>query len=284
MRTKQARVPVRRNGNTQVAVYLVIFIAAMLVLLPIFTMVATSLKTNHESQISTRFFPEKISFENYGLVISRSNFLMNMGNSAVVAVLLTVATIALSSLAGYALSRFKGRFFSIFSTVLLMLYIFPKMLALIPLFTIFVKLRLIDTKLALIASYLTVSLPFSIWMIKGFFDSVPWELEEAAMIEGVSQFGSFVRIILPLSTPGLAAVGIYAFIYAWKEFMQASIILRKDAGKTISVGLYVFVQQFNIDWGSMLAAATMASVPIALFLIFAQKYIVQGLTAGAVKG
>ncbi len=251
--------------------------------IPLVVMVLTSLKPVDEVYLTTRIFPSHFSLTNYRLALTQTTFARNIYNSVINAGMVVLMITALAGMTGYALSRYRSRFFRVYSRMLFMLYIFPGMLVLLPLFTLFQKLRLVDTRLGIMLAYLASLMPFSIWMAKGFFDTIPFEMEEAAMIEGASQFRSFLVIVAPLSAPGLAAVAINAFVACWKEYMMANILLRSDEMKPITVGLTIFVQQFSTDWGGLLAGSTLSTIPVIFFLAFAQKYIVQGLTAGAVK-
>jgi ABC-type glycerol-3-phosphate transport system permease component len=192
--------------------------------------------------------------------------------------------VVVAIVAGYALSRFKGRVFSFYQILLLMLQLFPAILLLIPLFVIFTSLGLVDKLGACILAYTTMNLSFSIWMVKGYMDSLPFDLEEAAMIDGCTQFGAFLRVIVPISMPGISTVGIFTFINSWGEYTLASILLRSDANYTLTLGLQKFVLQFTADWPSLMTASTIATLPTILFLVFAQKYLIRGMSAGAVKG
>lgn len=264
--------------------YLVIAVLILGVNLPFLSMASTALKERGEALSSLKFFPEKPQFGNFAYVLGKTTFGRNIMNSAFIALSVTLLCICITVMAGYALSRFKSRFFSSYGIMLLVLQLFPGVLMLIPLFIIFSSMGLIDTHLALIIAYTTFNLPFSIWMIRGFMSTIPFDIEQAAMIDGSSQFGSFVKIIIPISTPGISTVGIFTFINAWGEYTLASILLRDDALRPLTVGLQKFVLQFTSDWPALMAASTIATVPTLFFLVFAQKYLVKGLSAGAVKG
>jgi ABC-type glycerol-3-phosphate transport system permease component len=266
------------------AVYLALIVIVFFVDFPFLQMLAISFKTKQETLGSISFLPKKFSLENLALVWNNTDFPLNIYNSIVVAVTSVVFCILIAIIAGYALSRFRGRVFSAFSVLLLMLQIFPAILMLIPMFLIFTRLGLVDTLFACIIAYTTRNLAFSIWMIKGFMDSIPFDLEEAGMIDGCTQFQALLRIIVPISMPGISTVGIFTFINSWGEYMLASILIRSDKYNTISIGLRKFVMEFNTDWPSLMTASTIATVPTILFLVFAQKYLIRGMTAGAVKG
>lgn len=265
-------------------VYILLIIFVFLINLPTLSMVGTALKSRQEALSSSALLPKEFHFENFIYVLGQTTFSRNLLNSFLVAIVVTLSCIIVSSLAGYAISRFKSRFMSMYSTLLLVLQMFPGVLLLIPLFIIYKSLGLIDNTWSVILSYTTANLPFSIWMLKGFFDTIPFELEESAMIDGSSQFRAYYSIVLPISMPGISTVGIFTFINAWNEYMLASIFLRSDEVQTLTVGLEKFVLQYSSDWASLMAASTIATIPTLIFLLFAQKYLIEGLTAGAVKG
>jgi ABC-type glycerol-3-phosphate transport system permease component len=265
-------------------VYILLIIFVFLINLPTLSMVGTALKSRQEALSSSALLPREFHFENFIYVLGRTTFSRNLLNSFLVAIIVTLSCIIVSSLAGYAISRFKSRFMSMYSTLLLVLQMFPGVLLLIPLFVIYKSLGLIDNTWSVILSYTTMNLPFSIWMLKGFFDTIPFELEESAMIDGSSQFRAYYSIVLPISMPGISTVGIFTFINAWNEYMLASIFLRSDEVQTLTVGLEKFVLQYSSDWASLMAASTIATIPTLIFLLFAQRYLIEGLTAGAVKG
>ena len=268
------------------ASYALILLFCFLFALPVLSMLGTSLKTSSDALSTVSLFPApgRVFLGNFAQVMRDSSFERNLWNSFVVSVASTFASVAVASLAGYAVSRFKGWAFTAFIVLLLLLQMLPSMLVMVPIFLIYKGLGINNTLFGLIVCYATSSLAFCIWMLKGFFDSVPFEVEESAMIDGCSQFSSFVRIILPISTPGLATVAIFSFVRAWNEYVMARILIQSDELKTINLGLQKFVQEFQVDWSLLSAGAVIATVPTVLFLLFAQKYLVQGLTAGAIKG
>jgi multiple sugar transport system permease protein len=161
---------------------------------------------------------------------------------------------------------------------------FPIILALIPLFLLFRPLGLIDHPLSVIIVYAVLNLPFVTWMARSYFDTIPRELEEAALIDGCSHFGAFFKVVLPLSGPGLAAVSIFAFLLAYNEFFVANVFLRSTQAMTLPVGIQMFLQQFSTDWGGLTSAATLTMIPTLILFLFVQKYITHGAIAGGVKG
>jgi ABC-type glycerol-3-phosphate transport system permease component len=202
-----------------------------------------------------------------------------------VAVIGTIISIFCAATAGYALSRYhQRRFVSGYSRALMMVQMFPLILALIPLFIIFKNVGLVNTYWSVILVYTILNLPFATWMFEGFFDAIPRELEEAAFVDGCSRFRALTRIVLPLSGPGTAAVTIFTFLLCYNEYLIANIFLRDPDTMTIPVGIQMFMQQYSTDWGSLMAAACLASIPTIIFFLFVQKYMIQGVVAGAVKG
>jgi ABC-type glycerol-3-phosphate transport system permease component len=275
-----------RNRKTikDALTYIGLLMIIIIVDFPFFQMVSVSFKTRAEALGSSTFFPRRASGDNIIRVWMQTDFPHNILNSLIVAISATICCIIIAVIAGYALSRFKGKIFSGYAVLLLMLQLFPAILLLIPLFVIFTALNLVDTLAGCIVAYTTANLAFSIWMIKGFMDSIPFDLEEAGMIDGCTQFMAFLRIIIPVSMPGISTVGIFTFINSWGEYTLASILLRSDKNITLTLGLQKFVLQFTADWPALMTASTIATIPTILFLVFAQKYLIRGMSAGAVKG
>ncbi|RXZ82616.1 carbohydrate ABC transporter permease [Paenibacillaceae bacterium] len=256
---------------------------ALLVNLPILTMVLNSLKSNAEILTSKSVWPVKFTLENYESLHTKSKFWVQFKNSAIVSFYGTGLSIIIAAFAGYAVSRFRSRFIGGFSKSLLLLQMFPIILVLIPLFIMFRNFNLVNSYFSVILLYLTVHLPFAIWMYKGFFDSIPKDLEEAAWIDGCTRLQSFIRIVLPISAPGVAAVAIFSFLFSWNEYLIANVFLRNEDFMTIPIGLQLFMQQYATDWGSLTAASTLALLPVFIFFLFVQKYMIHGAVAGSVK-
>lgn len=270
----------QKNGWVYAALVLSLFI----LLLPILSMFSTAFKTNAELYQSASLLPKKPTLDNFAYVLKNTDFVTNIRNSIIVSLVVTLISVVAAALAGYSLNRFQGHPVKVFSVLLYLVQMIPAILLLMPLFMVIRQIGLYDRLPALMIAYTAINLPVCIYMMKSFFATIPHEIEESAVIDGCSQFKAYLLLVLPISAPGLTSVGIIAFIYSWNEYMLASVFIRSDAVKTLSVGLSQFSQQFSVEWGAMMAAAALATIPAALFLIFAQKYIVQGLTAGAVKG
>ncbi|HEU4384492.1 MAG TPA: sugar ABC transporter permease [Anaeromyxobacteraceae bacterium] len=230
-------------------------------------------------------WPERWSLQNFTAVFTDQPFLAWMGNSAAISVATTVLGVFLAMTAAYAFSRFRfpGQKAGMMS--FLVSQMFPGTLMLIPLYIIVVQwLGLGSTRTGLVLVYATTSVPFSVWMLKGYFDTIPRELEEAAFIEGASVGTVFWRIIIPLAKPALAITALFSFMSAWNEFILAATLMDKEDMYTAPVGLKFFVGGFSQQWGYFAAGSIIVSVPVVLLFYFLQKYLVSGLTAGGVKG
>ena len=205
-------------------------------------------------------------------------------NSGIVALGSTVLGIVLAALAGFSMSRFRAPLLGSYNRALLIVQMFPLILAIIPLFIFFRKLDMVNNSVPVILVYTVTQLPFSTWMLRSYFDSIPRDLDEAAKVDGCSPLRCFVQVILPLASPGIAAVAIFSFLFSYNEFFISSVFLRDENRMTIPVGIQSFMQQYSTDWGSLMASATLAMVPTLILFLFIQKYLISGALAGAVKG
>lgn len=277
----------KTKRQIKTGILLVILVGiVVLVDLPLISMIGTAFKRNDAVLTTTGIFPEwgDWSIENFTGVFTKTNFGQNIVNSLLISLFATVLSVLVASMAGYALSRFRGRFFSSYSALIFLMQMFPAMLLLIPMFVLFSKYNMVNQPVSVMIYYAASNLAFSIMMIRSFFDSIPYELEESGKIDGGTNFSVYIRVILPISLPGVATIGIMTFLNCWNEFTFASLLLRDTKVQTLTVGLTKFVQQSTSQWGYLMAASTIAVVPALLFLIFAQKYLVSGMTSGAVKG
>jgi len=230
-------------------------------------------------------WPELWSFSNFVSVMTDQPFARWIWNSVIVAAATTVLGVFLACTAGYAFSRFRfpGRRKALMS--FLVSQMFPGTLTLIPLYIILVKwLGLGSTYQALVLVYATIAIPFCVWMLKGYFDTIPRELEESAIMDGASPAMIFLRIVLPLATPAVAVTALFSFMTSWNEFILAATLMDKEVMYTAPVGLRFFVGGYSQQWGYFAAGAIIVSIPVVVLFLFLQKYVVSGLTAGAVKG
>jgi multiple sugar transport system permease protein len=267
---------------------IVLTVLGLFVLVPIYVMVTSSLKPLRDVQGAFTWWPSNLTtapFVDMWKTVPLARYFVN---STIVSVVATVASVAIAILAAFAVSRFRFRGRTAFTTTVLSTQMFPGVLFLLPLFLIFVNinnsfgLQLVGTRLGLIITYLTFSLPFSIWMLAGYFDSIPRELDEAALVDGCGPMGALWRVVLPAARPGVIAVAIYSFMTAWGEVLFASV-MTTEANRTLSVGLRQYSTQTNIYWNQIMAAALVVSVPVVIGFLLAQRHFDAGVTAGAVK-
>src|SRR5580698_2472695 len=251
---------------------------------PILTVALNSFRTTENILSSRSIIPTQPTLANYVYINTRTHFWVFLINSAIVALASTMIGIVLASLAGFAMSRFKGRVLSGYDQALLLVQMFPLILAIIPLFIFFRSLNMVNNYIPVIMVYTVTQLPFATWMLRSYFDNIPRELDEAATMDGCSPLRAFLQIILPLTVPGIMAVAIFSFLFSYNEFFISSVFLRDENRMTMPVGIQSFMQQYSTDWGSLMASATLGMVPTLILFFFIQKYMVAGATAGAVKG
>ncbi len=251
---------------------------------PILTVALNSFRTTESIITSHSILPNHPTLANYLYINTRTNFWGFLLNSGMVALSSTLLGIVLASLAGFAMSRFRARIIGPYNQGLLIVQMFPLILAIIPLFIFFRRLQMVNNFIPVILVYTVTQLPFATWMLRSYFDSIPRELDEAAKVDGCSPLRIFVQIILPLATPGIVAVAIFSFLFSYNEFFISSVFLRDENRMTMPVGIQSFMQQYSTDWGSLMASATLAMVPTLILFLFIQKYMISGATAGAVKG
>jgi len=231
-----------------------------------------------------RMWPSRTSFEHFEFVLRHSDFPIFFKNSLIVAGSTAIIVTVLASLAGYAMSRFqfRGKYWIV--TLMLLTQMFPLVMLVAPIFKMLSPLGLTNSLTGLVIVYTAFNVPFATFLMQSFFDGIPKDLEEAAMIDGATQFIAFRQIILPLTLPGLAATLGFVFTAAWSELLFSLMLISGNAAATFPVGLLSFVSKFSVDFGQMMAAGVLALIPAALFFLLIQRYLVQGLTAGAVKG
>ena len=247
---------------------------------PLLWMIAASFKTNVDIYDTGKALVFSPTVENYANVLKQAHYVQFIGNSLWVAFAATVLSLLLGVPAAYSMSRFNMRKSAL---VVLMARVIPGVSLLVPWYYVFSNLKMVGGFGVLILSHMFVSLPLIVYIMMGFFDGLPEELEEAALVDGLTHIGAFRRITLPLSVPGIATAGILSFIFSWNNFMFA-LVLSGANTKTLPVAIFDFVGYASIDWGGLMAAATVVTLPIMLIALFVQKYVVSGLTAGATKG
>ncbi len=254
-------------------------------LFPLYWMLNTSLKPQNEVFLSPpKFVSTHWTIAAYVRMWTARPIGRYFLNSAVISVGSTLLAMALSALAAYGFSRFRLRWERPLILVLLLTQMLPATLLIIPYFKLMAELHLINTYLALILAYVSFALPFSTWMLLGFFRSIPLELDEAAMVDGCGRLGAFWRVILPLSLPGLVAVAIFTFLLAWNAYVFALVLTTDPNLYPLPVGIANMLGEYQVVWNEMMAAAVLATLPVLVLYGFLERYLVQGLTAGAVKG
>ncbi|WP_218823547.1 carbohydrate ABC transporter permease [Inquilinus limosus] len=257
---------------------------AVLVLLPFWFVATGAIKAPQEiiARVPT-LVPQSFTLRHFDKLLGASDYPRYLGNSLLVGLGSTVITVLLSVLAAYGFYRlrFPGR--DLLFRAVLVAYAFPGILILIPLYGMMSQAGLIDTPAALVIVNVTFASPFAIWMMRSFFASIPAELEEAALIDGASRLAILLRIMVPLAAPGIASVAIFSFIASWTEYLFASVLILSDANRTLPVGFAGIIGQYQIDWGLLLAGATLATVPVVVLFGIVGRWFIAGLTAGAVK-
>ena len=261
----------------------------LITLFPLYTVVISSIKPLADVRSTFHWVPSRITFAPYADIWSTIPLARYFMNSLLISLGATAISVFVAILAAYAISRYRFSGRGVFSLTVLSTQMFPGILFLLPLFVIYVNLeraigiQLYGSYAGLIITYLTFALPFSIWMLVGYFDSIPRELEQAAMVDGTTALGALFRVLVPVSMPGIVAVAIFAFMTAWGEVLFASV-LTDDATRTLAVGLRNYAIQSNVYWNQLMAAAIVVSIPVVAGFLALQRYLVQGIAAGGVKG
>ncbi|MFG2739591.1 MULTISPECIES: carbohydrate ABC transporter permease [Streptomyces] len=252
---------------------------------PLYWITVTSLKAPGDIfQFPLAYWPERFSLENYSGLFGTADFGTYLTNSLIVSTVAGATATAISMLSAYVLARFEFRTKSALLMAALVTQMIPSFIALGPLYLLMTDLQMVDNRFGLILVYIAVCIPFCTVMLRGFFENIPDALEEAAMIDGLSRFSALFRVLLPVMRPGIIAAFIFNFVNCWNELFLSVTLMNSDSNKTVPTALNGFISSFNIDWGSMSAAAVLTILPTMLLFAFASRHIVQGLTSGAVKG
>ncbi len=274
----------RRGWFGTTVSYVYLSILAVIAAFPLVWILLSSIKSKNElAGDPTSFFPKHISFENFRIVFEQLNFGRNVGNSILVAGSTTLVAIAISALGAYGIVRFFPRFGKKLTRVLITTYMFPPILLAVPYSIIMGKAGLMNSRIGLVIVYMSFSVPYAIWLLVGFFQTVPIDIEEAARIDGANKMQVFYRVVLPIVAPGIVAVAIYTFINAWNEFLYSLILINSSEKATVAVALKSLEGQEVLDWGVMMAASALVVIPSVIFFMLIQKKIAGGLAAGAVK-
>ncbi len=273
----------RLNFSKSVIFFLLTFIL-LLYIFPYAYLILTSIKPASEAiAIPPTIFPSRLSLENYWNITNYPSVQYSFLNSFIIAVISTTLAIVLALPAAYAVARFGSWPGRVFLIVALIARMIPPVSVAIPFFTLMRTLGLVDTHIGVALAHTTISLPLSIWLLTGFFEGIPNQLEEAARVDGASRFGAFFRVIIPVVVGGIAVTAIFAFLASWNEFLF-SLLLTSTQVKTAPLAIAEFKSQYGIQWGTMTSLGILYSLPVIIFSLFMQKRIVSGMTMGAVKG
>lgn len=264
--------------------YAVFLVLAVVAIGPFFWQLSTSFRLEREYYDGLTLLPIEWTLANYSRALSETKVLFYFWNSIKVTLLTTFFSIAIASLGAYSLSRFTFPGKKVITRVMLLLYMFPPILFLVPIFLIIYRMSLLDTHTGLILSYTTFSLPFSLMMLLSYFETIPREIDESGRMDGALNVTIYMRLILPLSLPGIATVAIFSSITSWNEFLYALVFIISEQKKVISAGLYLLMHgDMRVDWGMMMALATLVQIPMLLFFVIYGRGLLKGLTAGSLK-
>lgn len=266
--------------------YTVLFGFAVYCLMPFLWMIVTSIKPDDQIRtLNPSFLVKSPTFQHFDNVLNGSAFLTFFKNSLFISLVTTALSLVISIFAGYALSRYaRFRGVRLFGVAMLLSQMIPGVLLLIPLYLIMKEMSLINTYASLILAYTTFTVPLCTFMMKGFFDTIPFEIEESAEIDGMSKMGIIYKILLPVSLPSLVTTSLFAFLNSWNEFMFGFVFINDERYRTLTPGISLFKGLYQTDWGSMMAASVLSVIPVVLIFVFLQRFLVEGMTAGSVKG
>ena len=267
---------------------IVLTLLGLFALLPVYVMLTTSVKSLADVQNAFQWIPSHVTLTPFVQMWQTIPLMLYLQNSLIVCTTASVASVLVALLAAYAVSRYRFRGRRVFTITILSTQMFPGILFLLPLFVIFVNLGqvtgidLYGSRTGLIITYMTFTLPFAIWMLAAYLDTIPRDLDDAAKVDGSGPMGAFIRVVIPAAVPGIVAVLIYAFMTSWSEMLFASV-LTNDSTRTLAVGLQAYATQNEVYWNQIMAASLTVSVPIVVGFLLLQRFLVAGMTAGSVK-
>lgn len=268
-----------------IAAYAVLTVFAFIALYPVTQILTISLRpTDQLLSTSLALIPENASLENFRVLFAETAFVRWMINSLIVSGIVTVTGTALASTAGYALSRYRFYGRGAMLSGLLVTQMFPATMLLLPLYVVLIQLQLLNSYIGLVIIYSATALPFCVWQMKGYYDTIPFALEEAARIDGASPWTTFYKVILPLAAPALVITALFSFMTAWNEYVVANVVLQDVDLFTLPLGLKMFQNSMTTQWGLYAAGALIVSIPVVTLFLVLSRYLISGLTLGSVKG
>ncbi|MBN2324832.1 MAG: carbohydrate ABC transporter permease [Spirochaetes bacterium] len=273
-----------REAVVKAVRYFLILLLLVFVLFPFFYMVSTAFKAEDDLfSAPPKFLPRVLTLSNFQQAL-QPKFIRYFMNSFIVTIGTTIIVIAVALFSSYAFSRlrFRGRKFLL--KIIIFTQLFPLIVIIIPIYILYNKMRIVNTHLSLIIAYLAFTVPVGVWMLRGFFKNIPYNLEEAAMVDGCTRLTAFIRVVLPLARPGISATAVYIFIVTWQEFMFALTMLTGEKMRTLPVGILDFIRQYGVNWGGLMALSTLITVPVFILFLILQRQFISGLTQGSVKG
>jgi len=254
-------------------------------LFPCYWMLVSSLRPAQELfTVPPRLLPGTVTIQWYEVVLKATQMPRYFLNSALISTVSMIVSLVIATLGAYGLTRFRHAGQRLLLLAVLSSYVLPPVLLLLPLYLTLGKLGLINTYAGVIVTHVTFTAPFCLWLLRSFFQTIPLDLEEAAMVDGTCRLGAFIRIALPLALPAVLSTGLFGFILSWNEYLFASVLLTGEARKTVPIGIAEFIVQFDIRWGEVMAASSLATIPVVVLFAIIQRHFVRGLMAGAIKG
>ncbi len=274
-----------KNIIQTTSIYILLIVITLITVYPIVQIFGISLRPANELySTSLRIIPENWSFEAYRVVLFEKDFFTWLRNSVIVALSVSIFGVTLASTAGYAFSRFRFRGRKEGMISILVTQMFPATMLLLPLYIIMAKFHLIDTLFGIIIAYTATALPFCIWTMKGYYDTIPVDLEEAAMIDGTTRFGAFIKVTIPLSAPALVITALFSFMAGWSEFIVARVIINRQGLYTLPLGLESLSSTFQTEWANYAAGSVIVCIPVVALFLLLSRFLISGLTLGGVKG
>jgi len=273
----------RKTNIRTVVLSIVAFVLMLFVIIPVLWFILVSLQSPTRALAQSPFANLKFSLQNYVNVFARLRYLRYFANSLIISVIATAVTLFIGSLAAYSFSRLRNKVTDNLSFWILSTRMLPPIAVIIPVYLLMSSVGLLDTFLGMVIIYMTISIPYSVWMLKSFFDDIPRELDEAAMVDGCSKLGIIGRIVVPIAVPGIVSTGVFNFILLWSEFLFA-LIITSIGTKTLPVAIAAFITDKGIEWSNMAAAGSVLIVPLAMMFYLIQRFLIRGLTFGVLKG